>query len=82
MSRLSKIFFAIIIILIITLGLMTYLYFHNNKLLSRSLEPMNFLITELIQKNEAIENAGLELEENEDGSYILVERKIPIERVD
>lgn len=75
MNKLSKIFLVVIIILVIALGIMTYLYVQYRNSNIKAVE-------ELYKTTSAIENTGLELERQEDNTYILVEREIPVERVE
>ena len=82
MNKLSKTFLVIIIVLVIALGVMTYLYLTANSLKNTYMASNEKAVNELYQKTVAIENAGLEAEMQEDGSFVLVERKTPIERTE
>ena len=81
MSKLSKILLVIIAILLIALGVMTYLYFKAASLRDILIPANEKAVTQLYNVMLAIENAGLELEKQEDDTLILVERKAPVERV-
>lgn len=81
MNKLSKIFLVIIITLVIALGIMVYLYFDVASSRDKYMNSNEKAVTELYKKTLAIEKAGLEVEVQEDGSFVLVKQKTPIERV-
>lgn len=72
MNRLSKIFLVIIIILVIALGISIHFCMENLDSALRAAKA-TFL------RQQAITDAGLKCEIQEDGSYKLVERTEPIE---
>ena len=67
MNKLSKIFLFIIIVLVIALGIMTYLYIKNLNAVLSSNETLYLTV-------EAVNDAGFDVQANEDGSFRLVER--------
>ncbi len=73
MNRLSKILLFIIIILLIALGIMTYLY-------SEYKNSNEKAVLELHNAYSAIENSGFKIEKQENNTFILVEREIPVKR--
>lgn len=79
MEKLSKIFLIIIIILLIILGAIVVLYINANKLADEYLQKLLYSNTLLTNYVEAAENSGLRLKEQEDHSYIFVERSMDTE---
>lgn len=82
MNKLSKIFLAIIIVLVIALGIMTYLYFDLSDFNNKLMGVYEKAVTELYNEAKAMENAELKFDRQEDGSYVVVKREHPIERVE
>ena len=79
MEKTNKIFLTIIVVLVIILGITITLYINANKLEKEYLQKVlesNALLTKYVK---ATEDAGLELKEQEDNSYKLVERTTPRE---
>ncbi len=71
MNKLSKIFLAIIIILIIVI---IGMYIKMVKTSKQNLDNTLNNAEEIFKITSAVENAGFELEIQEDGSYLLVEK--------
>ncbi len=72
MNKLSKIFLAIIIVLVIVVIAM---YIRMVKISKQNLENTLSSSEEIFKITSAVENAGFELEVQEDGSYLLVEKQ-------
>jgi flagellar biosynthesis/type III secretory pathway M-ring protein FliF/YscJ len=75
MDKTKKILILVIVVLLIFAGVMTFSY----------IKTMNTLLSandQLYKNVKAIEDAGLEAEIQEDGSYLLVERTTPVEYMD
>lgn len=67
MNKLSKIFLIIIIILVIALGIMTYFCIENRNRMFRSNETLWLIV-------KAVNDAGFDIENKEDGSSVLVKK--------
>lgn len=67
MNKLSKILLSIIIILVIALGIMTYFCIKNLNTILSSNEDLYLVV-------KAVNDAGLDINVKEDGSYTLVEK--------
>ena len=79
MEKTNKIFLTIIVVLVIILGITITLYINANKLEKEYLQKVlesNALLTKYVK---ATEDSGLELKEQEDNSYKLVERTTTIQ---
>ncbi len=71
MNKINKIFLFIIIVLIISLVIAIYFCIQN---LNNSLRCAE----QLYLKTKAIDDAGLECKIQDDGSYVLVKREVPL----
>lgn len=80
MKKSNKIFLAIIILLVIILSITITFYIKANKLAKEYLQKLLYSNTQLNNYVKATEDFGLELKEQEDHSYKLVEKTTPIER--
>lgn len=80
MGKANKLLLIIIIILIITLGIISVLYINANKSAKEYLQKLLYSNTQLTHYVKAVEDYGLELKEQDDHSYELVERSTAIEK--
>jgi uncharacterized protein YpmB len=71
MNRLSKILLVIIIILVIFFGMIIYSYYKQSK---ENLQNVLDSAEEIHQLYKAISEAGFDCEEQDDGTYKLVEK--------
>lgn len=76
MNKSGKVFLIISIILAIILIIMTYLYFNALNSLRASLDNSVNNSDILLKTNQAIEDAGFEIQIQEDGSFKLIEEQI------
>ena len=76
MNKSGKVFLIIFIILAIILIIMTYLYFDALNSLRASLDNSVNNSDILLKTNQAIEDAGFEIQIQEDGSFKLIEEQI------
>ena len=78
MNKSGKVFLIISIILAIILIIMTYLYFNALNSLRASLDNSVNNSDILLKTNQAIEDAGFEIQIQEDGSFKLIEEQIDL----
>ena len=81
MNKSSKVLLVVSIILAIISIIMTYLYFNTLNSLRASLDISVNNSDILLKTNQAIEEAGFEIQIQENGSFKLIEQENSTERI-
>ncbi len=81
MNKSSKVLLVVSIILAIISIIMTYLYFNTLNSLRASLDISVNNSDILLKTNQAIEDAGFEIQIQENGSFKLIEQENSTERI-